>query len=88
MTDQWPRIDASDFSRGDALIRPLTQTEVDHLASRSSYWKRLLKQHKALDPETNKLTDVEITAQPFYVRIYGETKPLVEMVQVQYNIIK
>lgn len=81
ITGEWPRLDVREFSAGDCLIRPLSQTEIDHLAARSVYYRKLFREHQALNPASGGYEPVELHDQPFYLRVYGQSGPLVQMVQ-------
>jgi len=80
LTGEWPLLDATELSPGDAYIRPLTKEELIHLANNSIMLKKAWFEDKAQNPldllEGRPYMDcftldTKLSSDVYYVRIYG-----------------
>lgn len=73
ITGEFPRLDAVEFAPGQVYMRRLTDDEKRHFASLNPFFHGAWYEGIMIDQATGeKLSDLEMLSDVYYVRIYGE----------------
>lgn len=83
VTNEWPRLDATEFSAGDLYMRPLTQAEKEHIALHDDHFRNLWQKNQVYD--TVGYVPIELLTDIYYVRVYGESGVIHSQLYYQYR---
>lgn len=85
LTGNFPRLDASSFSPGDVYIRALTESEMQHFASRVNTYNREWYMDQVRDPRSGEWVPGHLVGVVYYIRVYGESGVLFE--NLMYSMV-
>jgi hypothetical protein len=97
LTGEWPRLNAQSPSPGDLYLRPLTDDEMSYFAIKCPSYRHHWFESKAFDKDKYDsglpngqcwTRDVELSTRPFYVRVYGNSGPILTMIEYYMEPIK
>jgi hypothetical protein len=81
LTEEFPRVDALDFSPGDIYCRKLTENELDNIAQIDPYILGLVDHGEWVNPETGQTESAHFATGVYYIRIYGWNDVIYESIQ-------
>jgi hypothetical protein len=71
ITNEFPKLNAAEFSTGDLYIRPLTEDEKQYIASVDNKYQEMWYDGLQFDPITEAYHNIELITDVYYVRVYG-----------------
>jgi hypothetical protein len=82
ITNEFPRLDAKEFTPGQVYMRPLTEAEMRQFAEMVPEYQQAWFAGVVANPDTSEVLDhVQQMSPVYYVRVYGEHGVLVETIE-------